>query len=77
MKITLNNRNGRDGGVVHVFAKSVDFTPEGVEMLLNDEKDVEILQNAGYEPSENLDRQFILLMNLSKFLHAINVIQNS
>lgn len=76
MKITLKNNN-TENGMVHIFAKSVDFTPRGVEMILNDEKDVEILESAGYEPSENLDRQFTLIMTLSKFLHAINVIQNS
>lgn len=76
MKITLNNRNVQNG-LIHVFAKSVDFTPKGVDMILIDEKDVEILENAGYEPCENTDRQFALNMSLSKFLDAINVIQNS
>jgi len=76
MKITLKNRN-TENGVVHIFAKSVDFNTKGVDMILNDEKDVEILEDAGYEPCENTDRQFMLMMSFGKFLDVINVIQNS
>lgn len=76
MLLTLNDKRN-DGKTVKIFAKEVSFNPDGVQIMLCDVKDYELLQDAGYQPAENPDRQLMLSTTLSRFIDAINVIQNS